>query len=120
MAKDRPSHTPPAFYRQIYDNRPQKEGSASQGRKATSLVKDKKEKVKLESERKARKSVLERIVKEELLDEEMEVYDRSEKGPLSARKKSKEDIRMTIRPRRDSTSSLSAAVEMKAKKEENR
>merc|ERR1712083_592658 len=34
------------------------------------------------------------------------------------KKKSKEEIRMTTRPRRDSTSSLSAAVELKAKKED--
>merc|ERR1712038_2172398 len=39
-------------------------------------------------------------------------------GVKETKKKSKDEIRMTTRPRRDSTSSLSAAVELKAKKED--
>lgn len=68
-----------------------------------------------DSEKKAVKK--ENSFKEEPLDEETEVYDRTEKVKDS-KKKNKDDIRMTTRPRRDSTSSLSAAVELKAKKED--
>merc|ERR1711994_525072 len=58
-------------------------------------------------------------IKEEPLDEETEItYDRAEKVVKETKKKSKDEIRMTTRPRRDSTSSLSAAVELKAKKED--
>merc|ERR1711948_129013 len=45
-------------------------------------------------------------------------YDRAEKVVKETKKKSKDEIRMTTRPRRGSTSSLSAAVELKAKKED--
>merc|ERR1712209_162515 len=58
-------------------------------------------------------------IKDEPLDEETEItYDRAEKVVKETKKKSKDEIRMTTRPRRDSTSSLSAAVELKAKKED--
>merc|ERR1712076_96195 len=69
--------------------------------------------------KKAKKSVIaaDKIIKEEPLDEEMEVYDRSDKVK-ETKKKIKEDMRMSTRPRRDSTSSLTAAVELKAKKED--
>jgi len=65
-----------------------------------------------------KKVVKKEKIKDEPLDEETEItYDRAEKVK-ETKKKNKEDIRMTTRPRRDSTSSLSAAVELKAKKED--
>ena len=65
-----------------------------------------------------KKVVKKEKIKDEPLDEETEItYDRAEKVK-ETKKKTKEDIRMTTRPRRDSTSSLSAAVELKAKKED--
>ena len=71
---------------------------------------------KIETEKKSKK--IEKAIKDEPLDEETEVYDRTEKIKVEPKKKSKEEIRMTTRPRRDSTSSLNAAVELKAKKED--
>merc|ERR1712050_666611 len=59
-------------------------------------------------------------IKEETVDEETEVFDQSKKGKegKGTGKKTKEDIRMLTRPRRDSSSSLAAATELKAKKDE--
>eukprot|EP00090_Calanus_glacialis_P010468 TRINITY_DN18857_c0_g1_i1.p1 TRINITY_DN18857_c0_g1~~TRINITY_DN18857_c0_g1_i1.p1 ORF type:complete len:1601 (-),score=506.46 TRINITY_DN18857_c0_g1_i1:766-5568(-) len=73
-------------------------------------------------EKKIKKSqnVVDKIIKDEPLDEEMEIFDQSKKGKdtKGSGKKGKEDIRMLTRPRRDSTSSLAAATELKAKKDE--
>merc|ERR1711874_252630 len=73
-------------------------------------------------EKKIKKSlnVVDKIIKEEPVDEEMEIFDQSKKGKdiKGGGKKGKEDIRMLTRPRRDSSSSLAAATELKAKKDE--
>jgi len=65
-------------------------------------------------------NVVDKIIKEEPVDEEMEIFDQSKKGKdtKGSGKKGKEDIRMLTRPRRDSSSSLAAATELKAKKDE--
>jgi len=73
-------------------------------------------------EKKIKKSlnVVDKIIKEEPVDEETEIFDQSKKGKegKGTGKKTKEDIRMLTRPRRDSSSSLAAATELKAKKDE--
>jgi len=65
-------------------------------------------------------NVVDKIIKEEPFDEEMEFLDQCKKNKDSkvGSKKSKEDIRMLTRPRRDSSSSLVAATELKAKKDD--
>ena len=62
-------------------------------------------------------SVVDKIIKDEPLDEETEIFDTSKKGKEVKSKKVKEE-RMLTRPRRDSSSSLAAATELKAKKDE--
>ena len=70
-------------------------------------------------EKKVKKTpqVIDKIIKEEVLDEETEIFDASKKGKDVKGKKGKEE-RMLTRPRRDSSSSLAAATELKAKKDE--
>jgi len=66
-------------------------------------------------------NVVDKIIKDEPFDEEMEIFDQSKKGKESkggGGRKGKEDIRMLTRPRRDSSSSLAAATELKAKKDD--
>merc|ERR1712226_157522 len=65
-------------------------------------------------------NVVDKIIKDEPFDEEMEIFDQSKKGKdlKVGSKKGKDDIRMLTRPRRDSSSSLAAATELKAKKDE--
>merc|ERR1712029_390681 len=72
-------------------------------------------------EKKVKKSSIpvEKIVKDEPLEEETEIFDTSKKSLKESNKgkKAKEE-RMLTRPRRDSSSSLAAATELKAKKDE--
>merc|ERR1712227_517910 len=70
-------------------------------------------------EKKVKKTppVIEKIFNEEALDEETEIFDASKKVKDLKGKKGKEE-RMLTRPRRDSSSSLAAATELKAKKDE--
>merc|ERR1712048_594784 len=58
-----------------------------------------------------------KIVKDEPLEEEVEIFENSRKVKEAKGKKGKEE-RMLTRPRRDSSSSLAAATELKAKKDE--
>ena len=72
-------------------------------------------------EKKVKKTVnvVDKIIKDEPLDEEVEIFDQSKKFKDSFKaKKGKEEVRMLTRPRRDSSSSLAAASELKAKKDE--
>ena len=62
-------------------------------------------------------NVIDKIVKDEPLEEEVEIFDASKRGKEAKGKKGKEE-RMLTRPRRDSSSSLAAATELKAKKDE--
>ena len=70
-------------------------------------------------EKKVKKNpqVIEKIFNEEALDEETEIFDASKKVKDVKGRKGKEE-RMLTRPRRDSSSSLAAATELKAKKDE--
>ena len=62
-------------------------------------------------------NVIDKIVKDEPLEEEVEIFENSRKVKEAKGKKGKEE-RMLTRPRRDSSSSLAAATELKAKKDE--
>ena len=62
-------------------------------------------------------AVVDKIAKEEPLEEEVEIFDNSKRVKEVKGKKGKEE-RMLTRPRRDSSSSLAAATELKAKKDE--
>ena len=62
-------------------------------------------------------AVVDKIVKDEPLEEEVEIFDNSKRVKEVKGKKGKEE-RMLTRPRRDSSSSLAAATELKAKKDE--
>merc|ERR1712045_1038202 len=70
-----------------------------------------------EEKRKIPQIIETKIIKDEALDEETEIFDASKKGKDIKGKKGKEE-RMLTRPRRDSSSSLAAATELKAKKDE--
>ena len=76
-----------------------------------------KQKSEPEEKRKIPQIIETKIIKDEALDEETEIFDASKKGKDIKGKKGKEE-RMLTRPRRDSSSSLAAATELKAKKDE--
>ena len=71
-------------------------------------------------EKKVKKStnLVEKIVKDEPLEEETEIFDASKKTKETNKGKKAKEERMLTRPRRDSSSSLAAATELKAKKDE--
>merc|ERR1719392_16533 len=71
-------------------------------------------------EKKVKKNVTavqDKIIKEEALDEETEIFDASKKSKDNLKGKKVKEERMLTRPRRDSSSSLAAATELKAKRD---